>query len=339
VTGETVESAVRFIERHDASIRTNVETLDDLIRWTDDHRVEIDADPAAFCAIEIALLDLLGRTQDQTIEALLGLPPLCGVFRYSAVLGDDLGALYCENLRRYLAAEFRDFKVKVTNDARHDCARLEPFRELTQAGLRLRLDANNAWRSVADCVAVLGRLSTPLFAVEEPLAPGDFVGCRAVARACDTRIVLDESLSTIDGLDRFDDPVPWIVNLRVSKLGGLLRTIALGARAKERGLGVIVGCHVGETGILARAGITVAHALGNEVIAMEGAFGTHLLRRDLVTPSPMFGWAGELDPAIVLEPSAPGLGLSVVTASLMPMSEPDPVRREDLDVAKEGARP
>ena len=125
------------------------------------------------------------------------------------------------------------------------------------------------------------------------------------------KIILDESLLRREQLDALDDPSRWIINLRVSKMGGLVRTLAAAATAQERGIGVIIGCQVGETSILTRAGLAAMHAVGKRLTASEGAFGTHLLRRDLTTPSVMFGAGGVLDPDHVPLARSDGLGLAI----------------------------
>ena len=136
-------------------------------------------------------------------------------------------------------------------------------------------------------------------------------GFERVGVECGTKIILDESLLRAEQLDRLKDPDRWIVNVRVSKMGGLMRSIEVAQRAAGLGLGVIVGAQVGETSILTRAGLTVMHAARPNLVASEGAFGTHLLKRDLTSESLMFGDDG----AIVAERegvgAAPGLGLDV----------------------------
>jgi L-alanine-DL-glutamate epimerase-like enolase superfamily enzyme len=311
VTGESIASAHEFITRHQESISQRVTSLDDLRRWIADHTADIDASPAAFCAIELALLDLLGHSEGRSLEALLGLPPLAGAFQYSAVLGDSHRLIYWLQLRRYWNAGFRDFKIKVSGNRARDQRKIAGIRRRGDTTARVRLDANNLWTAPQDCIAALKDLSFPLFAVEEPLVADDLVGFAAVARACDTRIILDESMQRTDQLDDLGDPGLWIVNLRVSKMGGLLRSLALASELARRGIGVIVGAQVGETSLLTRAGLAIAHAARENLIAMEGAFGTHLLARDLTTPCLMFGDAGMLIAENYLDRAAAGLGLAV----------------------------
>ena len=61
VTGETVEGGAAFIRRHAQAIGDEVTDGPNLWAWADAHRSEIDEHPAAFCAIELAVLDLLGK--------------------------------------------------------------------------------------------------------------------------------------------------------------------------------------------------------------------------------------------------------------------------------------
>ena len=92
---------------------------------------------------------------------------------------------------------------------------------------------------------------------------------------------------------------------------------------------MIVGCHVGETGILSRAALTVMQAVGNRLVAAEGAFGTQLLRRDLTVPSLRFDWAGRLELSRVAGLGASGFGLDLdPKAGLIPLH---PQRAQEME--------
>ena len=316
VTGETTASGLDFIRRHADSLIAEVRDMADLRAWIVDHADDIDRNPAAFCAVETALLDLLGRMSDECIELLVDLPRPCTAFKYSAVLGNAPHLAYLWQLRRYRQRGFDDFKVKLSGDARRDGRKLGAL----ETAERVRLDANNLWTSADDCIRHLARLPGKVFAIEEPLEAGDLAGFRAVGEARDTRIVLDESLVRIGQLETLTDPDRWIVNIRVSKMGGILRSMALAQRASRLGVGIIVGCQVGETSLLTRAAMPIMQAAGDDLLAAEGAFGTYLLQRDLSTPCLMFGHRGQLGPDQV--PDGPGFGLTVAADQLMPLDEP-----------------
>lgn len=296
VTGETLATACDFVVAHSPARLAAVRDLDTLAAWVERHARAIDAHPAAWTAIELALLDLLGKESGRTVETLLGLPPLAGRFRYTAVLGDAAPDRFDAQLERYVYAGFRQFKIKLSGDPARDGAKV---RALAAAGIApdcVRADANNLWRGARDAIDHLAALRFPFYALEEPLKPGDGEGMRRVGAALGARIVLDESLLRFDQLDRLGDaPERWLLNLRVSKLGGLLRSLALVDGARQRGLEVVVGAHVGETSLLTRAALTVAHAARGVLHAQEGAFGTHLLAVDVIDPPIMFGPGGLLD--------------------------------------------
>ena len=305
VTGETVEGGAAFIRRHAQAIVDEVTDGASLRAWADAHRSEIDEHPAAFCAIELAVLDLLGKTEAVPVEDIVGVPRLDGGFTYSAVLGDSPYLVYRLQFFRYRRKGFTDFKVKVSGDLGRDRRKLRVF---GHEDLRVRLDANNLWGDVETCIAHLHALGGGVYAVEEPLSAGDLAGFERVSEECGVRIILDESLLRASQLDGLGNPERWIANVRVSKMGGIGRSLEVVERAVGLGMGVIVGAQVGETSILTRAGLTVMQAARPALVASEGAFGTHLLREDLTGESLMFGDGGVLT---VPDNAAPGLGLTV----------------------------
>ena len=311
VSGESVASGLAFIEKHRGSLTRNVHDVPSLKQWMVRNRAEIDRNPAAFCAVELAFLDLLGQVSARPIEDLIAIPGLSGEFRYSAVLGDAPYPVYRWQYRRYRKIRFRDFKIKLSGDLPRDRRKLRVFRAAPDGLLRVRLDANNLWDSADDCIAHINALEHEFLAIEEPLKAGDFEGFRQVAGACDTKVILDESLLRAGQMDALDDGERWLVNIRVSKMGGIMRSLEVAAAAEERGIGVIVGAQVGETSILTRAGLAVMSGIGGNLVAAEGAFGTRLLREDLAAPCLMFGPGGVLRARDAVGERSSGLGLTV----------------------------
>ena len=319
VTGETVASAVAFIKKHEAAITNGVQDVDDLREWMQAHREEIDANPAAFCALEIAVLDLFGKIAQRPIDDLLGISRLAGTYGYSAVLGDASLSAYQRQAEQYWEMGFRDFKVKVSGDAEKDRRKLALLTSKGDPNLRIRLDANNLWRDAPVAIGYLKSLGTDVFAIEEPLHSGDLEGFRQVARECGVKIILDESLVRTGQLNALDDPASWIVNLRVSKMGGIIRSLELAKEAARRDIGIIVGAQVGETSILTRASLAVMNEHRKSLVAAEGAFGTLLLERDLTEPSLMFGREGKLASSVGSDWARPGLGLRIKENLLTPV--------------------
>lgn len=314
VTGETVESARTFLRGAAAGAAAAADTVDGLRSWMADHRENVDANPAAFCALELALLDALARERRVSVERLLGCSELHKTFRYTAVIGDSGRWMFALLLQRYLSGGISDFKLKLSGDLERDRRKLARFRR-RGATVRVRLDANNLWSDADACIEHLEKLDFRFTAIEEPLTVNDLDGFARIAAALDTPIVIDESGLRGEQLQYLPGPVDrWILNCRVSKMGGLLRSLATVEAARALGMGVVVGAHVGETSILTRAALTVAEQAGDALFAQEGAFGTKLLRRDLVSPVLMFGPRGELDAGVL--DRAPGLGLAADESAL-----------------------
>ncbi len=311
VTGESDASVAAFFSKHRDDIAAAITDLSSLRQWSQAHRQDIDSNPAGWCTIELALLDLIARHNGQSVEALLGLPPLSGPFVYSAVLGATAKHPFTETLHRYQQLGMRDYKVKLSGDAERDRANLAVLRSAGIAPARVRADANNAWARFDVALGYLESLDFPFAAIEEPLGPGQLDDLAKLAAALATRIVLDESLVREDQLEALPGaPGPWIVNLRISKMGGLLRSLEVASRCRDLGLALIVGAQVGETSLLTRAALIVAQAAPDIVIAQEGAFGTMLLESDAMEPSLMFGIEGKLDVASSRLDRSPGFGLT-----------------------------
>jgi L-alanine-DL-glutamate epimerase-like enolase superfamily enzyme len=267
VSGETIDSIGRFLEAHREQWMM-LATVQQLRDWGTDHTSIIDQNPAAWCAVETACLDLFGKEAGLPIEALLGLQPLSGCFQYSAVLGTDNLQTFEKQLQRYQATGFANFKVKVTGRLQDDIAKLARLASTEMPNLRVRLDANNLWNDAEEAVAYLKRLPGRITAIEEPLKVGDYDGCRRVARELETPIILDESFLRVEQFAELSEGAStWIINVRVSKMGGLLRSLAVARLARDAGIPIIVGAQVGETSILTRVALTVANRYRDILIA------------------------------------------------------------------------
>jgi L-alanine-DL-glutamate epimerase-like enolase superfamily enzyme len=313
VTAESMSTALAFVDRHRAEWNSGLHDMQALQAWVSTHRLEIDANPAAWTAVELAMLDLFGKLRQCSIERVLELPEISGRFRYSAILGDGPPQQFAAQLNQFIKAGFGTFKIKLSPKMPENKTKIRLLEEAGLVGDRVRADANNLWHDADACVRDLESLKYQFAALEEPLQPGDFMGLSRIAQSLNIRIILDESVSRLEQLDPIpQSPGRWIVNCRVSKMGGLLRSLQFLRSAASRGLGLIVGAHVGETSVLTRAALTLASTSDSALIAQEGAFGTHLLSRDIADPPLMFGAGGIIDVEAVGLAGRAGLGLSIV---------------------------
>ncbi len=311
VTGEDLDSVRAFFGRHRDTLIDGIASVADLVAFAAAHRADIDRNPAAWCALEMALLDAMAKEQNVSVEALLGLSAPSRTFRYSAVVGASDAAAFRATTDRYRALGFDDFKIKISGDPALDRDNLAWLQRGGGSGCRVRLDANNLWTTADEAARYLDEIDCAAFAVEEPLPANRYESLAALATARNVSIILDESCLRAEQLRHLDRlRAAWIINIRVSKMGGILRSLEVVDAARRRGIPLIVGAQVGETSLLTRAALTVAAQAGDLLVAQEGAFGTLLLESDVCDPPLMFGPAGALSLA---DPSAPGFGLVMST--------------------------
>ena len=316
VTGESIESCRQFLHDHLDSLAC-ITDLASLHTWVENNANVIDQNPSAFCAIELAILDALGRADSIPVETLLGIEQLGAITDYTGVLGDSPFGVYWLLAQRYRARGFRDIKVKLSGNLEKDRRKLKLWKRKRLNRRSVRLDANNLWTTVDDCLGYLQNLPNVFWAVEEPLKPRDFTALTDLTARMEANVILDESVTRVEDLVHYTGN-HWSVNLRISKHGGILRSIQIAREAKTRGLNVIVGAHVGETSILTRAAIVLIQYLENSQIATEGAFGTHLLTQDLAEKPLQFARDGRMRTAKIKCLTQPGLGLKIRADLLKP---------------------
>lgn len=312
VTGESLGSAKIFLKKHQRSWETSLHTLEDLVAWVNAHEQAIDRDAAAWCAVELAYLDLFGKEREESVEKILSLSPIRGSFRYTAVVGDSDRETFDDIVGQYRKMDFSDFKLKLSGNLDRDLEKLSILKGHGVSDGDIRVDANNLWSDTAEAIDHLSAMDIPFFGIEEPIAPDQLDALRVISQETGCRIILDESFSRVAQLESLaSDPDTWILNVRVSKMGGILRSLAVLSGARELALPVIIGAQVGETSLLTRAGLLLAHAAGKSLAGQEGAFGTLLLAEDVCDPPLMFGVGGMIDSDSIDLSSRPGFGVEV----------------------------
>lgn len=266
---------------------------------------------AARCALELALLDALGRSHGQPLSAVTALraPELNSPrshVQYSGAITSAQGLkarLLAFGMRIY---GFAHLKVKVGIPGQDDVARLKAIRQAVGPGVSLRIDANEAW--TPDNVEPRIRELMPfrIDSVEQPVKHAD-VGClKAVRARLGVPIMHDESLCGMrDAEAAVVNGTCDLFNLRLSKCGGFLPTLRLAQFAREHGLACQLGCQVGETGILSAAGRHFACSVGG-LRFLEGSYDRRLLGDNVLKPDITFGRGGWA-PAL----GGPGLGVEV----------------------------
>jgi len=295
VTGETLESVVEDLRgifwpalcrcRDEQALREAVAALP----CVDGDRVIT----AARCAAELAVLGAYGLAWAGVARGSRPrVPPVTGV------LGSRDPKRTARRLRWMRRYGLRHFKLKIGFDDATDEANLRavhgPLRRVLARGrASLRVDVNGGWKykEVVERVAALRAYDVA--AVEQP-CPVRAPQLAALAYDCALPLIADESCLTAADADILfgAEGRVWL-NVRLAKNGGLLAALGLARRAAAERVPFIVGCLVGESGILSHAQRALL-AAAPPPWGLEGNYGRWLLRDDLVVPSPRFGYGGML---------------------------------------------
>jgi len=299
--GDDLESSVQWVQENFSSGNISFHKLDHVKNWMEDNESLIDRYPSAWCAIEMALLDLFSQEKSCSIEEMLGLDPSKRTGRYTAVISDDKKWKYTTIVDQYLVRGFSDFKIKLNGDLEKDRDKISILYNLCEqhgtSHIRIRLDANNLWAGrPQEAIKHLKALDGPIFAIEEPVGARDALAISSVSTGTGLPVILDESLCTLSDISLYKNtPGTYIVNIKLSRVGGLIRSLKIIEEIKRLGWPIIIGCHVGETSLLTRAALIPAGVAGENLIAQEGAYGDYLVEREPAEPILKFGRNGHLD--------------------------------------------
>ncbi len=171
--------------------------------------------------IDIACWDILGKFTGLPVCALLG-----GRFGESVRLYRAISQESPEEMARKVAG-YRDegytrFQLKVGGDPDTDIERIGAVRAMLRSTDRLVADANTGWTQ-HEAMRVVRAVRDVDVYIEQPCAT--YEECLAVRRNCDHPFVLDENIDNLEMLLRGKaDLAMDVVNLKISKLGGLTKT-------------------------------------------------------------------------------------------------------------------
>lgn len=251
-------------------------------------------------ALETALFDLAARQRGVPLAVHLGAQSFTGNVPVNAALG-ALDAQTAQRAVAALAQGYASAKIKVgVGRIDDELVLLREVNAATTGRLRLRLDANRAWGESDARRFLTAITSLPIDAVEEPLAQPTLSQLRALQQALPYAIAVDESLPQF-GSDALlaANAVRRLV-LKPARIGGIVATRTLAARAQAAGMEVVLTSVV-DSAVGVAAAAHLAAAVAPDLV--HGLATLDWLAAD-VAPAPLLRegrlWLG----------AAPGLGLS-----------------------------
>lgn len=263
---------------------------------------------AAFCAVDLAMIDLAGKFFLKPASDAIGEIKKEKIYYTGPISGEGRWSTAKTALKLKLA-RFSQVKVKV--GIGDDEARLSLIRKIMGKKADIRVDANCAWEP-EQAVSEIERLKPfAISSIEQPVKGRDFEGLRFVRKQCGLPVMADESVCSINDARLLGQMGACdIFNVRLAKCGGITGAMKIMEIARENSIKCQLGCLVGETSILGAAGRHFALA-NPGLIHLEGSYNRHLLKSDIATPHMGFGLNGM---ATALE--GYGLGVHLDEAAL-----------------------
>ncbi len=189
--------------------------------------------PFLVCALDMATWDWYGKTQNQTVAALLGAVGNGKTPNTDYTLGIDAPAVMLEKMR---ARPWPVYKVKVGFNG--DLELIDEL--LANSPSRFRLDANGGW-SETEALDKLHRLDKRRIEfVEQPIAPEQTQAQRMLFEQSPLPLLADESCVSEADVDRCAGLFHGI-NIKLTKCGGITPARRMIERARLLGLQVMMG--------------------------------------------------------------------------------------------------
>ena len=218
-------------------------------------RETVRANPAARCAVSIALHDLVGKRLDLPLYRYWGLDANETVST-SYTIGLDGIERMAEKTAAAVDAGHSVLKVKLGTE--RDREIVAAVRDAAPDA-RIRVDANEAWTppEAVDMIETLAAFDVEF--VEQPVPADSSDGLRYVHERSALPIAADESCVTLADVPRIADRAD-IANIKLMKCGGLREAKRMIHAARAHELEVMLGCMI-ESNVAIAAGCHLAPLL------------------------------------------------------------------------------
>ena len=176
--------------------------------------------PYVKSGIDMACWDILGQAAGLPLCTLLGGRYGEDFVLYRAISQESPDEM-AGKVAGYRAQGYRRFQLKVGGEPATDIARIRAVAGVLEPGDRLVADANTGWL-MHDAARVVRAVRDIDVYIEQPCL--SYEECLSIRRRTDHPFVMDECIDGIDVLLRgHADRAMDVVNLKISKLGGITR--------------------------------------------------------------------------------------------------------------------
>jgi muconate cycloisomerase len=301
MTGDTQGGLVAAVRDHLAPLLTGKDVRDWPNLRKTMHRVLV-GNGGAHSAVEMALLDLIGRADGKRLIDIVAKPRRSAV-KPMWLLGNPTLEADVAEAHAKQREGFSLLKLKIgVKPLPKEIAIAHAVREALP-NMPLCADANCGLTLAAAKTYVEKTRKAGLMFVEQPLPYDDLDGLKALARSTKVPIGIDEGIHSLADIETNARAGAGGVSLKLIKLGGIVNAVEAGRMCRRLGLSVNIAVKIAESSIGSAAALHLACAVPK---ADWGVSLSHLYLADDVVKRPL-----ALADGLVALPEGPGLGVEV----------------------------
>lgn len=193
--------------------------------------------PSVKAPLDIACWDILGKVAGLPAVKLLGGIAQPEIRLYRAISQDTPDAM-ASGVARFRGEGYRRFQLKVGGDANEDVARIRACRAALAPDDILVADANTGW-TMHEAARVVAAVAGIDVYIEQPCPT--WRECLSIRRRTNHPFVLDEAITDPEILMRsIAEDAMDVVNLKISKVGGLTRARLMRDICVDAGIPMII---------------------------------------------------------------------------------------------------
>ena len=240
--GQTVESITAAIDRYMRPyiIGENPFKINKIINRIS--KAVIENNPAV-CAVDLALHDLVARSQNVPVVDLLG-----GEVRDKILAVIEMPiekpSKSVKRAKNIIEYGFKALKPKVGFNPYEDAERVIAIRKAVGKDVIIRVDVNQAWTidQTLQFIKVTELEDARIELIEQPLPKWDLEGLAYLRTKTDIPIMVDESVfTTQDALNVIKNKSADIINIKQNKSGGIIGSMKVAALAESAGIDYLIG--------------------------------------------------------------------------------------------------
>ena len=242
VTGETTSSIIGAFKDHitKTMIGRDIDDFEDNMKALNSSIVK---NTSAKAACDMALWDLYGQLYKIPVYKLLG------GSRKKIVTDITISVNPPEEMARdainAIKRGYDTLKVKVGIDPSLDVKRLQAIRDVVGKDVKIRIDANQAWKP-KEAVRLLNQMqekNLDIELVEQPVAAHDYEGLKYVTDHSYVPVLADEAVfSAEDAMTILQMKAADLINIKLMKCGGIYNALKITSMAELCGVECMIGC-------------------------------------------------------------------------------------------------